>query len=191
MARTGDMPMSQIVVLPESDATVAVHLGGKIAIRNKVPLMTREDLARAYTPGFAHVARIIQRAPEEAYRLTMKRNAVAIVTDGSAVSGLGDVGPLAALPVMEGKALLFKRFADIDAFPICLATQDIDEIVRTVGLLQPSFGGVMLEDIAAPRCFEIEERLKMRLGIPEMHDDQHATAVAATAGLSSGMRLVG
>jgi malate dehydrogenase (oxaloacetate-decarboxylating) len=167
------------------------HRGGKIEIRTKAPLATREDLAIAYTPGFAHVAKAIQERPEEVYRLTMKRNAVAIVTDGTAVSGIGDVGPAAALPVMEGKAMLFKRFADIDAFPICLATKDVDEIVRVVTCLEPTFGGIMLEDISAPRCFAIEDRLVEALDIPVLHDDQHATAAAATAALINALKVVG
>jgi malate dehydrogenase (oxaloacetate-decarboxylating) len=172
------------------EETLRMHLGGKIEIRSKVTLRTREDLARAYTPGFAHVARWIHRHPEDVYRLTLKQNTVAIVTDGTAVSGIGDVGPHAALPVMEGKALLFKQFAGIDAFPICLATKNVDEIVRIVTCLEPSFGGVMLEDISAPRCFDIEDRLQQELAMPVLHDDQHATAVAAAAALINALRVV-
>jgi len=180
------------IATPEAlDATFRVHLGGKIAIANKAPLRTREDLARAYTPGFAHVAKAIFHNPDEVYRLTIKQNAVAVITDGSAVSGIGDVGPAAALPVMEGKAMLFKQLADIDAFPLCLATKDVGEIVETVKRLEPTFGGIMLEDISAPRCFEVEDRLRAELTIPVLHDDQHATAVAATAGLINALKLVG
>jgi malate dehydrogenase (oxaloacetate-decarboxylating) len=173
------------------DETLRRHAGGKIEVRLKTPLETRDDLARVYTPGFAHAAAMIAAHPDEVWRLTIKANAVAVVTDGSAVSGIGDVGPEAALPVMEGKAMLFKRFAGIDAVPICLATQDVDEIVRVVRALEPSFGAVMLEDIAAPRCFEIEERLERELGIPVMHDDQHGTAVVAAAALINALELIG
>jgi malate dehydrogenase (oxaloacetate-decarboxylating) len=176
---------------PGMDPTFLRHLGGKIEIRNKVPLKTRADLARAYTPGFARVAAAISRNPEDVYRFSIKQNAVAIVTDGTAVSGLGDVGPEAALPVMEGKALLFRELAGIDAFPLCLATKDVDEIVRVVQCIEPTFGAVMLEDISAPRCFEIEERLREDLTIPVLHDDQHATAVAATAALINAAKVAG
>jgi malate dehydrogenase (oxaloacetate-decarboxylating) len=174
-----------------ADPAFDIHRGGKIEIRNKVPLRTKEDLALAYTPGFARVARAIHEHPDEVYRLSNKHNSVAVVTDGSAVSGIGDVGPEAALPVMEGKAMLFKRFADIDAFPICLGTKDVDEIVRVVKCLEPTFAAIMLEDIAAPRCFEIERRLDEELTIPVLHDDQHATAGAATAALINALKLVG
>ncbi|MFF1871484.1 malic enzyme-like NAD(P)-binding protein [Streptomyces sp. CB03911] len=173
------------------DPVLDLHLGGKLEVRATVPLRNREDLARVYTPGFTRVAREIARDAAAADRWTIRRNTVAVVTDGSAVSGLGDLGPLAALPVMEGKALLFKEFAGIDAFPICLATKDVDEIVRTVTHLEPTFGGIMLEDISAPRCFEIEDRLRERLSIPVLHDDQHATAVAAAAALVNAAKLVG
>ncbi len=174
-----------------SDPLLRAHRGGKIEIRNKLPLRTRAELATAYTPGFAHVAQTIHDDPARVYDLTIKRNLVAVVTDGTAVSGLGDVGPEAALPVMEGKAMLFKRFADVDAFPICLGTTDVDEIVRVVQCLEPTFGAVMLEDISAPRCFEIERRLREVLSIPVLHDDQHATAAAATAALLNALEVVG
>ncbi len=178
-------------VLHTSDATFRLHEGGKIEIRSKVPLKTRDDLTMAYTPGFAHVAMAIAREPEAVYRYSGKGNMVAIVTDGTSVSGLGDIGPEAALPVMEGKALLFKEFAGIDAIPLCLATRDVDEIVRIVKCVAPGIGAVMLEDIAAPRCFELEERLVAELGLPVLHDDQHATAVAATAALINSAKVVG
>lgn len=172
------------------DPILALHTGGKLEIRGTVPLRTREDLARVYTPGFVRAAEAISRDPSEVDRLSIKRNTVAIVTDGTAVSGRGDLGPLAALPVMEGKALLFKEFAGIDAFPICLATKDVAEIVRVVKCIEPTFGGIMLEDISAPRCFEIEERLRAELSIPVFHDDQHATAVAAAAALINAAKFV-
>jgi malate dehydrogenase (oxaloacetate-decarboxylating) len=156
-----------------------------------VPLKTRDDLSMAYTPGVARVCLALADHPEDVRRLTVKGNSVAVVTDGSAVLGLGDIGPGAALPVMEGKAVLFKRFADIDAWPICLDTQDVDEIVRTVELLAPGFGGINLEDIAAPRCFEIERRLREKLDIPVFHDDQHGTAIVALAALRNSLRVVG
>jgi malate dehydrogenase (oxaloacetate-decarboxylating) len=156
-----------------------------------VPLRTRDDLSMAYTPGVARVCLAIAEQPEDARRLTIKRNAVAVVTDGSAVLGLGNIGPAAALPVMEGKAALFKRFADIDAWPICLDTQDVDEIVRTVQLIAPVFGGINLEDIAAPRCFEVERRLRELLDIPVFHDDQHGTAIVVLAALTNALRVVG
>src|SRR5205085_12076249 len=148
------------------------------------------DLSLIYTPGVARVCLAIAANPEDARRLTIKRNTVAVVTDGSAVLGLGNIGPLAAMPVMEGKAALFKRFGDIDAFPICLDTQDVDEIVRTVELIAPGFGGINLEDIAAPRCFEIEARLREKLDIPVFHDDQHGTAIVALAALTNALRVV-
>jgi len=174
-----------------ADPVFALHAGGKLEVRGRVRLRTREDLARVYTPGFTRVAEAIARDPAQVYRWSIKRNTVAIVTDGTAVSGLGDLGPLAALPVMEGKALLFKEFAGIDAVPICLGTTDVDEIVRVVKCIEPTFGGVMLEDIAAPRCFTIEERLRDELTVPVLHDDQHATAVAAAAALINAARYVG
>ncbi|RBY77702.1 NAD-dependent malic enzyme [Geodermatophilus sp. TF02-6] len=174
-----------------SDRTFLLHLGGKLEVAPKVPLKTRDDLSMAYTPGVARVCLALADNPEDVRRLTIKGNTVAVVTDGSAVLGLGDIGPGAAMPVMEGKAVLFKRFADIDAWPICLATQDVDEIVRTVELLAPGFGGINLEDIAAPRCFEIERRLRERLDIPVFHDDQHGTAIVALAALRNALRVVG
>jgi malate dehydrogenase (oxaloacetate-decarboxylating) len=174
-----------------SDRTFLLHLGGKIEVRSKVPLRTRDDLSMAYTPGVARVCLAIASTPEDVRRLTVKRNSVAVVTDGSAVLGLGNLGPAAALPVMEGKAALFKRFADIDAWPICLDTQDVDEIVRTVQLIAPVFGGINLEDIAAPRCFEVERRLRELLDIPVFHDDQHGTAIVVLAALTNALRVVG
>src|SRR5207344_777127 len=155
-----------------SDRTFLLHLGGKIEVMPKVPLKHRDDLSRAYTPGVARVCLAIAENPADARRLTVKRNAVAVVTDGSAVLGLGNIGPEAALPVMEGKAALFKRFAGIDAWPLCLDTQDVDEIVRTVQIIAPVFAGINLEDISAPRCFEVERRLRELLDIPVFHDDQ-------------------
>ena len=164
---------------------------GKIAIRPKVQVKNRDDLSTAYTPGVAEPCRRIATNKDEVYRYTAKGNLVAVVSDGTAVLGLGDIGPEAAMPVMEGKALLFKEFADVDAFPICLDTKDVDEIVRTVKLLAPTFGGINLEDISAPRCFEIERRLKEELDIPVFHDDQHGTAIVVCAGLLNALRLVG
>ncbi|HXZ83786.1 MAG TPA: NAD-dependent malic enzyme [Acidimicrobiales bacterium] len=174
-----------------SDRTLLLHLGGKLAIASRVPLRTRDDLSMAYTPGVARVSMAIAKDPYAVRNLTIKSNTVAVVTDGSAVLGLGNIGPEAALPVMEGKALLFKRFADVDAWPICLATQDTDEIVRVVECLAPVFGGINLEDIAAPRCFEVEERLRESLDIPVFHDDQHGTAVVVFAALTNALRVVG
>jgi malate dehydrogenase (oxaloacetate-decarboxylating) len=173
-----------------SDRTFLMHLGGKIEIRNKVPLKTRDDLSMAYTPGVARVCLAIREDPERAFALTIKQNTVAIVTDGTAVLGLGDIGPQAALPVMEGKSLLFKEFADVDAFPVCLATKDVDEIVRTVKHIAPVYGGINLEDISAPRCFAVEERLQQELDIPVFHDDQHGTAVVVLAALLNALRIV-
>lgn len=164
---------------------------GKIATQCKVTACTPEDLSLAYTPGVAEPCRKIEQNPKDVYRYTNKGNLVGVVTDGTAVLGLGDIGPEAALPVMEGKALLFKEFADVDAFPICLDTKDVDEIVRTVELIAPGFGGINLEDIAAPRCFEIEEKLRERLDIPVFHDDQHGTAVVVSAAVLNGARLLG
>jgi malate dehydrogenase (oxaloacetate-decarboxylating) len=174
-----------------SDRTFLLHLGGKIEMRSKVPLRNRDDLSMAYTPGVARVSLALAAKPEDARRLTIKRNSVAVVTDGSAVLGLGNVGPYAALPVMEGKAALFKRFAGIDAWPICLDTQDTDEIVRTVAAIAPGFGGINLEDISAPRCFEVERRLRALLDIPVFHDDQHGTAIVVLAALTNALRVVG
>jgi malate dehydrogenase (oxaloacetate-decarboxylating) len=174
-----------------SDRTFLLHLGGKIEMRSKVPLRNRDDLSMAYTPGVGRVAMAIAEHPDDARRLTIKRNSVAVVTDGSAVLGLGNIGPYAALPVMEGKAALFKRFADIDAWPICLDSQDTDEIVRTVQLIAPGFGGINLEDISAPRCFDVERRLRDLLDIPVFHDDQHGTAIVVMAALTNALRVVG
>jgi malate dehydrogenase (oxaloacetate-decarboxylating) len=174
-----------------SDRTFLLHLGGKIEMQSKVPLRTRDELSMAYTPGVARVCQAIAGNPADARRLTVKRNSVAVVTDGSAVLGLGNLGPEAALPVMEGKAALFKRFAGIDAWPICLDTQDVDEIVRTVRVIAPAFGGINLEDISAPRCFEIEARLRDLLDIPVFHDDQHGTAIVVFAALTNALRVVG
>ena len=173
-----------------SDRTFLLHLGGKIEVRSKVPLKTRDDLSRAYTPGVARISQAIAKDPSDLRRLTIKRNTVAVVTDGSAVLGLGNIGPGAALPVMEGKAALFKRFADVDAWPVCLDTQDIDEIVRTVQIIAPVYGGINLEDISAPRCFEIEARLRDLLDIPVFHDDQHGTAIVVLAALTNALKLV-
>src|SRR4030042_1357989 len=160
-----------------SDRTFLLHHGGKIEIHNKVPVKNRNDLSRVYTPGVARVCMAIHHDKEKAYRFTIKRNSVAIVTDGSAVLGLGDIGPEAAMPVMEGKAMIFREFANIDAFPICLSTKDTEEIIKTIKYISPAFGGINLEDISSPRCFEIEERLKQELDIPVFHDDQHGAAV--------------
>ena len=180
-----------VTVHKVSDRTFLLHLGGKIEMRSKVPLRNRDDLSMAYTPGVGRVATAIAENPEDARRLTSKRNSVAVVTDGSAVLGLGNIGPYAALPVMEGKAALFKRFADIDAWPICLDSQDTDEIVRTVQLIAPGFGGINLEDISAPRCFEVERRLRDLLDVPVFHDDQHGTAIVVMAALTNALRVVG
>jgi malate dehydrogenase (oxaloacetate-decarboxylating) len=174
-----------------SDRTFLLHLGGKLSVVPKVPLRHRDDLSRAYTPGVARVCLAIAENPEDARRLTIKRNTVAVVTDGSAVLGLGNIGPAAAMPVMEGKAALFKRFADVDAWPVCLDTQDSDEIVSIVKALAPGYGGINLEDIAAPRCFEIEARLREMLDIPVFHDDQHGTAIVVLAALTNALRVVG
>ena len=173
-----------------SDRTFLLHLGGKIRVESKVALKTRDDLSMAYTPGVGRVALALAAHPEDVAKLTVKGNAVAVVTDGSAVLGLGNIGPGAALPVMEGKAALFKRFADIDAWPICLDTQDADEIVRIVRGISPGFGGINLEDISAPRCFEIERRLRAELDIPVFHDDQHGTAIVVLAALTNALRCV-
>jgi malate dehydrogenase (oxaloacetate-decarboxylating) len=168
-----------------------MHRGGKIELHNKYPLKTRDDLSMAYTPGVARICEAIVDDPSTVWNLTIKSHAVAVVTDGTAVLGLGDIGPNAALPVMEGKALLFKEFAGIDAFPIALDSRDVDEIVRTVIAIAPVFGGINLEDIASPRCFEIERRLRDALDIPVFHDDQHGTAVVVYAALVNALRLVG
>ena len=174
-----------------SDQTFLLHLGGKIEVVPKVPLKHRDDLSRAYTPGVARICRAIAEHPEDARRLTIKRNTVAVVTDGTAVLGLGNIGPLAALPVMEGKAALFKQFGGVDAWPVCLDTQDPDQIVEIVRAIAPVYGGINLEDISAPRCFEIERRLRDLLDIPVFHDDQHGTAIVVLAALTNALRVVG
>jgi malate dehydrogenase (oxaloacetate-decarboxylating) len=174
-----------------SDRTFLLHLGGKIEVTAKSPIRTRDDLSMAYTPGVARVCLAIADAPERAWSLTIKRNTVAVVSDGTAVLGLGNIGPEAAMPVMEGKAMLFKEFGGIDAFPVCLATTDVHEIVRTVKAIAPGFGGINLEDISAPRCFEIERRLREELDIPVFHDDQHGTAVVVLAAFLNALRVVG
>src|SRR5919108_1529261 len=174
-----------------SDRTFLMHLGGKIEIQSKVPVRTRDDLSMAYTPGVARVCLAIKEDRQRAFALTMKQNSVAVVTDGTAVLGLGDIGPEAAMPAMEGKATLFKELADVDAFPICLATKDVDEIVETVIRIAPAFGGINLEDISSPRCFEIEQRLQKELDIPVFHDDQHGTAIVTLAALINACRLTG
>ena len=173
-----------------SDRTFLMHLGGTIEMQSKHPIRNRDDLSMVYTPGVARVCEAIAENPEDARRLTVKRNSVAVVTDGSAVLGLGNIGPAAALPVMEGKSALFKSFADIDAWPLCLDTQDVDQIVETVAAIAPGFAGINLEDISAPRCFEIEARLRERLDIPVFHDDQHGTAIVVLAALRNALRVV-
>jgi len=179
-----------VTVVNVSDRTFLMHLGGKIEVRGKMAVKTRDDLSMAYTPGVARVCMAIHHDPEKAYTLTIKQNTVAVVTDGSAVLGLGDIGPSGAQPVMEGKALIFKDFAGVDAFPICLATKDVDEIVMIVKAIAPVFGGINLEDISAPRCFEIEERLQRDLDIPVFHDDQHGTAVVVLGAMVNALKLV-
>jgi malate dehydrogenase (oxaloacetate-decarboxylating) len=179
-----------VEVVHVSDRVFLAHLGGKIEVTSRLPLKTREDLSMAYTPGVARVSQAIADDPESVWNLTIKKNTVAVVTDGTAVLGLGDIGPAAALPVMEGKAMLFKEFAGVDAFPICLDTTDPDEIVRTVQAIAPVFGGINLEDISAPRCFEIERRLRETLDIPVFHDDQHGTAIVVLAALLNALRVV-
>src|SRR3990172_8395452 len=180
-----------LVVRSASDQVFIAHVGGKIEIHNKVPVTTRQDLSVVYTPGVARVSLAIAAEPEAVWNLTTKRNTVAIVTDGTAVLGLGDIGPAAALPVMEGKAMLFKEFAGVDAWPICLDTKDVYEIVRTVRLISPAFGGVNLEDISAPRCFEIEQRLRQEVDIPVFHDDEHGRGVVVLGGLINALKIVG
>jgi malate dehydrogenase (oxaloacetate-decarboxylating) len=178
-------------VLDATDRTLQMHVGGKIELQNKSPLKTRDDLSMAYTPGVARVCGVIRDDPDKAFQYTIKRNTVAVVSDGTAVLGLGDIGPRAAMPVMEGKAMLFKEFAGVDAFPICLDTRDPDEIVAAVKAIAPGFGGINLEDISAPRCFEIEDRLKEALDIPVFHDDQHGTAVVVLAALLNALKVTG
>src|ERR687897_1829197 len=176
-------------VVDRTDRTFLMHLGGKIEQRNKQALRTRDDLSMAYTPGVARVCSAIAQDRDKAFQYTIKRNTVAVVSDGSAVLGLGDIGPEAAMPVMEGKAMLFKEFADVDAFPICLDTRDPEQIVNAVRLMAPTFGGINLEDISAPRCFDIEDRLKRELDIPVFHHDQHGTAVVVLAALLNAVKL--
>lgn len=183
--------LSGVSLVNVSDRTFLLHLGGKIETKLKVPIQNRDDLSRVYTPDVARVCMAIHEEQRKAYSLTIKRNTVAVISDGSAVLGLGNIGPYAAMPVMEGKAMLFKQLADVDAFPICLDTQDTEEIIRTIKSIAPAFGGINLEDISSPRCFEIEERLKQELDIPVFHDDQHGTAVVLYAGLISALKLVG
>src|SRR5580692_10581936 len=178
-------------IIFSSDSTFLAHIGGKIRIDSKITIKSRQDLSTVYTPGVARVSMAIAADPSKAFQLTIKRNMVAVVTDGTAVLGLGDIGPLGALPVMEGKVMLFRQFANIDAFPICLDTKDVDEIVETVIRIAPVFGGINLEDISAPRCFEVEERLIEALDIPVMHDDQHGTAVVILAALINAAAVVG
>jgi len=179
-----------VQVVNVSDRVFLLHLGGKIEVRAKTPLKTRNDLSMVYTPGVARVCESIAEDPEASFDLTIRKNTVAVVTDGTAVLGLGNIGPRAALPVMEGKAMLFKEFGNVDAFPICLDTQDVDEIVNTVRYLAPTFGGINLEDISAPRCIEIERRLKKEIDIPVFHDDQHGTAIVVLAGLKNALKVV-
>jgi malate dehydrogenase (oxaloacetate-decarboxylating) len=179
-----------VKVVNVSDQTFLVHLGGKIEMAAKMPIKNRDDLSRVYTPGVARVCMAIHENPSSAHTLTVKRNMIAVVSDGSAVLGLGNIGPLAAMPVMEGKAMLFKQFAGVDAVPLCLDTQDTEEIIRTVKAIAPTFGGINLEDISSPRCFEIERRLVEELDIPVFHDDQHGTAVVMLAGLLNALKLV-
>ncbi len=178
-------------VVAYTDRTMQMHRGGKISVENKYPLKTRDDLSMAYTPGVARVCSAIHEDRNLAFEYTIKKNTVAVVSDGTAVLGLGDIGPEAAMPVMEGKCMLFKEFADVDAFPICLSTTDTDEIVRAVELMAPTFGGINLEDISAPRCFEIEDRLKELIDIPVFHDDQHGTAVVSMAALFNAAKIIG
>lgn len=179
-----------VEIITVSDRTFLSHIGGKIEVRAKRPIQNREDLSRVYTPGVANVCEAIAQDPYKAYKLTIKRNTVAIVSDGTAVLGLGDVGPYAAMPVMEGKAMLFKQLAQVDGFPICLDTKDTDEIIETIVRMAPAFGGINLEDISAPRCFEIEKALRERLDIPVFHDDQHGTAVVILSGLLNALKIV-
>ena len=183
--------LPKVKVISYSDRTFAMHQGGKISIESKLPLKSQSDLAMAYTPGVGRICRTIASEPEKVYALTIKSNTIAVVTDGSAVLGLGNLGAAPALPVMEGKALLFKEFAGLDAFPICLDTQDTEEIIATIKNIAPVFGGINLEDIAAPRCFTIEKRLKEELNIPVFHDDQHGTAIVVLAALYNALKLVG
>ncbi|NJM08862.1 NAD-dependent malic enzyme, partial [Candidatus Gracilibacteria bacterium] len=180
-----------VEVLQVSDRVFLTHQGGKLAVRSKVPVLSRDDLSLAYTPGVARVCRAIADDPEKVFSLTIKRNTVAVVSDGSAILGLGNLGPGAAMPVMEGKAILFKELADVDAFPLCLRSQDPETIIRTVEEIAPVFGGINLEDIAAPKCFIVEGTLHERLDIPVMHDDQHGTAIVVLAALQNALHVAG
>src|SRR6187402_3060192 len=180
-----------VEVVNISDRTFLMHLGGKIEVASKVPIHTRSDLSMAYTPGVARVCEAIRKDPEKVFNLTIKKNTVAVVSDGTAVLGLGDIGPAAAMPVVEGKCQLFKEFGGVDAFPVCLNTKDPHEIVQTIKNISVAFGGINLEDISAPRCFEIEERLKEELDIPVFHDDQHGTAVVVLAALINALKITG
>ncbi|MCM1982981.1 NAD-dependent malic enzyme [Lyngbya confervoides] len=180
----------QIKILRVSDRTMELHQAGKLSVQSKMPLSNQDELAMAYTPGVGRVCMAIAHHPEKVYELTIKCNTVAVVTDGSAVLGLGNIGPEAALPVMEGKAMLFREFGGLNAFPVCLATQNVDEIVETVRRIAPVYGGINLEDISAPRCFEVERRLREALDIPVFHDDQHGTAIVVLAALSNALKLV-
>lgn len=182
--------LNDIKVIHTSDRTFLYHLGGKIEVTSKSPIKNRDDLSMAYTPGVARICEAIRDNPADAYHLTIKRNTVAVISDGTAVLGLGDIGPKAAMPVMEGKAMLFKDIAGVDAFPICLDTKDVEEIIKVVKSIAPGFGGINLEDISAPRCFEIERRLKQELDIPVFHDDQHGTAVVLTAAFINALKIV-
>ena len=179
-----------VEVVSASDRIVLAHLGGKIEIKAKTQVKTRDDLSLVYTPGVAKVCQTINKNVEASYSLTIRKNMIAVVSDGTAVLGLGDIGPEAGMPVMEGKAMLFKEFGNVDAFPICLRTKDVDEIVETVKRLEPTFGGINLEDISSPRCIEIERRLREELEIPVFHDDQHGTAIVVLAGLTNSLKLV-
>ena len=183
--------LPEVRFLDVRDRTFNLHRGGKISIQSKIPVKGQDDLAMVYTPGVGRVCNAIAEDRSKAYDFTIKCNTIAVVTDGSAVLGLGNIGPEAAMPVMEGKAMLFKEFGGLDAFPICLATQDVDEIIKTVKFLSPTFGGVNLEDISAPRCFEIEKRLKAELDIPVFHDDQHGTAIVVVAAMLNALKVVG
>ncbi len=183
--------IDNIEIINVSDRVFLMHLGGKIEVNSKTPIKTRDDLSMAYTPGVARVCNSIHDDPDSSFALTIRKNTVAVVSDGSAVLGLGNIGPRAAMPVMEGKAMLFKEFGGVDAFPICLETQDTQEIIDTVARLAPTFGGINLEDISAPRCIEIEERLEAQLEIPVFHDDQHGTAIVVLAGLMNSLHIVG
>ena len=183
--------LDEVEVESVADRTFQLHQGGKLEIASRVALRTPDDLSMAYTPGVARICRAVAEDPALAWDLTIKRNSVAVISDGTAVLGLGDIGPEAAMPVMEGKAILFKEFGGVDAWPICLATKDVDAIVETVAAIAPGFGGINLEDISAPRCFEIERRLRERLDIPVFHDDQHGTAVVVLAALLNALRVVG